>query len=235
MTLGTVAAPDPQSTPEEEQAEPDTGRRAIINGAAAAILGGGAWALVVAVTNYELGYVAWGVGGLVGYTMTRATARRGRSMALIAAGLAAMGLLVGKAFIVQRVILPQIADEVQGDSLGAARAAAWQLREAAAFPAPLQERLDALAPEDTLSDALWEEMVVAGSAHLETLGPAQRDSLAGLWASTIQSSYGFLQVLGWQFSGWDLLWFGFAISTAWRMLAAPSKASAMGDDPAPAT
>ncbi len=235
MTLGTVTGPDPQSAPEEELAEQGSARRTIMNGAAAAILGGGAWALVVAITNYELGYVAWGVGGLVGYAMSRATETRGRSMALVAAGLAAVGLLVGKAFIVHRVIMPAIADDIQSDSLGPARAAAWHLREAGAFPAALQARLDALAPEDTLPDALWEEMVAAGSAHVATLAPAQRDSFASAWASAVGSTYSFLQVLRWQFSGWDLLWFGLAVSTAWRMLAAPMNGRGTVEDPAAAT
>jgi hypothetical protein len=198
----------------------DRVRRAVVNGAAAAILGGGAWALSVELTNHELGYVAWGVGVLVGYTMTRATARRGRSTALIAAALAAMGLLAGKAFIAERAVRRQIADNIRADSLGLAQSAAWELTETAAFPAPLQARLDALAPGDTLPDKLWQEMLVAGSTHLATLAPAQRESLARLWAPAYPD-YHFLQVLRWQFSRRDLFWFSLAIATAWRMLAAP--------------
>ncbi len=175
MSLGAAGTSDPHFAADPTSAPPpDTGRRAIVNGAAAAVLGGGAWALIVAVTNYEVGYVAWGVGGLVGYTMAKATTRRGRPMAMIAAALAAAGLLLGKAVIVQRVIMPQIDQEIGGDSLGAARAAAWELGDASAFPAPLQERIDALGPNDTLPDALWEEMVAAGATHLETLSPAGR-------------------------------------------------------------
>lgn len=212
----------------------DTGRRAILNGIAAAIIGGAVWALIVAVADYELGYVAWGVGGLIGYTMTKATVRRGTRMAMIAAGLAAAGLLFGKVLIVQRVMMPALAEELQSDSLAVARAAAWQLQEDGAFPEPLQARLNALAPNDTTPDALWDEMVAAGAVHAAGLPAAERDSLAATYAAVVQANVGMLQLLRWQFSGWDLLWFGLAVSTAWGMLKKPLEEVPAGLDAAPA-
>src|SRR5688500_7513909 len=49
-------------------ADADDGRTplALIAGLVAALMGGGIWAALVFITNLEIGWVAWGVGGLVG-------------------------------------------------------------------------------------------------------------------------------------------------------------------------
>jgi hypothetical protein len=231
MSPDLEVARDSHPAADADAGHRDTTRRAIVNGIAAAVLGGGAWALIVALADLEVGYVAWGVGGLIGYTMTKATDRRGPGIALIAAGLAAAGLLFGKILIVQRVVAPALAEELGSDSLGAARAAAWELRDAGAFPSPVQAQLDAMGPSDTLSDALWEEMVTAGAAHVANLPAAERDSFAAAYASVVQSNVGLMQMLMWQFSGWDLLWFGLALSTAWGMLKKPLEQTPVAADP----
>jgi hypothetical protein len=198
----------------------------LLAGTAVGLLGGAAWAAIVGLTNYEVGWVAWGIGGLIGFAMTRTTSRRSTRLAATAAVIAVVSLLVGKVltqYFVTRPALEQALRE-SPDAIGAA--AAWELRDTQAFPPELQVRLDALSETDTLPDALWEEMMAAGDAHAATLTPEERARLAAHYATTMQAGVSPWTQLRWGFSLWDLLWFGLAVSTAWRMLKAPAGAAA---------
>ncbi|HEU5170611.1 MAG TPA: hypothetical protein VFU46_08730 [Gemmatimonadales bacterium] len=211
-------APDARAT--------DTGSLALLAGGGVALLGGAVWAIIVGITEYEVGYVAWAIGGLVGVAMTRTTIERGRRMGVFAALFAAAGLAFGKLLIVQFVAGPAFERELGADSVAAARAAAWQLRQARRFPDSIQAALDGLGESDTLPDALWDRMIAAGRAHVATLPEAERSKLTARYVSSVRASVGLWQELTWQLSGWDLLWFGLAVSTAWGMLVRPAAARA---------
>lgn len=193
--------------------------RALIVGAVAAIIGGIAWALIVGVTHYELGYAAWGIGLLVGLAMARATPIRGQSVAVLAALLAALGLMVGKVLIVEVTSQPSLAKEIQDDDEWMAQAALYELQSNGALPAELKSRLDALAFDDTIPDALWADMLDVGAAHAAQAGPEKREMIAATYADVLLSSAGFGDLLQSQMTLWDLLWFGLAVTTAWQLLA----------------
>ncbi|MNN23827.1 hypothetical protein D3C81_1372350 [compost metagenome] len=62
----------------------------------AAIVGGAVWALIVILTNYEIGIVAWGIGGLTAYG-TAMFAKKITPIHQIVAVLASLiGILLGK-------------------------------------------------------------------------------------------------------------------------------------------
>ena len=71
--------------------------RAIGAGLVAAIVGGVVWGLIVRATDYEVGFVAWGVGFLVG-TAVALAARQGSgpTFGVIAVVLSLIGILLGK-------------------------------------------------------------------------------------------------------------------------------------------
>ena len=86
---------------------------AIGAGLVAAIAGGVVWGLIVKITNYEVGIVAWGIGFVAGTAVVLATrGGKGRHLQVIAVVSALIGVLLGKylsyAFAVQE----------QGDALG---------------------------------------------------------------------------------------------------------------------
>ena len=214
-----LRVPTQSSAPSGNSAPADEGHLALLAGGSAALLGGAAWALIVALTNTEVGYVAWGIGWLVGLAMVRFTAQRGRSLGAFAAIFAGVGLIFGKILILQFVSGPALDRELQADSGGMARAAAWELRKERAFPAPIQARIDALSENDTMPDALWEEMVAAGENEVARRSPEDRAALGRMYMTRVKETLGFWRQLSWHLSPWDLLWFGLAISTGWSMLA----------------
>jgi hypothetical protein len=70
--------------------------RAAVFGLAAAAVGAVVWAELMVTTNYEVGFVAWGIGALVGAAVFRACPRRDGAVTAIAVALALLGVLAGK-------------------------------------------------------------------------------------------------------------------------------------------
>jgi hypothetical protein len=66
-------------------------------GALAALVGGLLWALIVAITEYEIGYLAWGIGLLSGFAvMFAARGRKGLPLQVIAVVSSIAGIVIGK-------------------------------------------------------------------------------------------------------------------------------------------
>jgi len=195
--------------------------RAVIAGAVAALVGGGLWALVVIGTKYEVGWLAWGVGALVGVVMSRATPARGQTVALLGAVIAGIGLLSGKALIAAYTVSARsVTQEIVSDSTLVLQAASWHLDTEIGWPEGIQTQLDALGGDDTLSDALWQEMMAASAAHAGAWTSADSSAIAAAYADAILVRLGTLDRLRMQFGLWDLLWFGLAVVTAFRILRA---------------
>jgi hypothetical protein len=78
---------------------------AILAGLAGAVIGGGIWALIVILTNFAIGYVAVGVGWLAGMAVVIGAGRKkGQVLQIVAVLCAALGLVIGKYFIVVHAI-----------------------------------------------------------------------------------------------------------------------------------
>ena len=66
-------------------------------GALAALAGGLAWAVVVALTEYEIGYLAWGIGLLSGFAVMLASrGKKGLPLQVIAVLSSITGIVIGK-------------------------------------------------------------------------------------------------------------------------------------------
>jgi len=79
---------------------------AIGAGLVAAIVGGIIWGLIVKISDYEVGFVAWGIGFIAGTAIVFATrGAKGPRLQVIAVVSALLGILLGKylsyAFVVQ--------------------------------------------------------------------------------------------------------------------------------------
>jgi len=69
----------------------------LLGGVVAAIVAGIVWGLLVILTNYEIGFVAIGVGILTGYGVYLASGRkRGFSLQILASATSILGILIGK-------------------------------------------------------------------------------------------------------------------------------------------
>ena len=204
----------------EQSYETQDGRAplAVAAGLVAALVAGAIWAAIVRLTNFEVGYVAWGVGVLVGVAMSNMTAQRGKTLAGMAAGLAMLGLLAGKAFIFATNTGP-IAEGILADTAAMEGAMAWQMYEKRELDPATLDSVDARhAANDTLSDALWGNMREQSAARLRTMNSEQRTAVARLVARNYLQRTGLVNGVKAQFSPFDVLWFFLAVGTAYRMM-----------------
>lgn len=88
---------------------------AVLAGIVAAIVGGVIWGLIVKWTDYEVGFVAWGIGFLVGIAVVAATrGARGPVFQVVAVLCALLGILLGK-YLSFAWVLQEVAErETQG-------------------------------------------------------------------------------------------------------------------------
>ena len=138
--------------PETIRAEPQRNSENIVVGAAAglaaALLGAAVWAAVTYFTKYQIGFMAVGVGYLVGWAMRRAGNGHSTAFGVVATVLAILGCLVGNllsscAFIadetqvpmtsILRILTPSVAMEILREGFTAIDALFYFLAIGAAF------------------------------------------------------------------------------------------------------
>jgi hypothetical protein len=71
----------------------------LVAGGIAALIGGLLWGWIAISTQYEIGWLAWGIGGLAGFAMIMTNRNGGVVGGLAAAGFAVGGILIGKFMI----------------------------------------------------------------------------------------------------------------------------------------
>jgi hypothetical protein len=84
---------------------------ALAAGIVAAVMGGVVWGLIVKWTDYEVGFVAWGIGFLVGLAVVTAARTRGLVLQVVAVLCALLGILIGKYLSFVWVLQNAAADE----------------------------------------------------------------------------------------------------------------------------
>lgn len=204
--------------PPPKPSPPPTATPAIIAGALAAIGGAGIWTAVVVVTDMEIGWIAWGVGALVGFVMSRVTQARSPQLAVTAALLAAVGLAIGKVASV-RVAVPSIGREMIMSNPEALSAAfAMEMRQGERFSPEVSVQLASLSESDTVPDALWSTMLDEARARVAAAQPEERERVARAFAERMVGAIGLTEQFKSSLSLFDLLWFGLAIATAAKFM-----------------
>ena len=199
----------------------DDGRTplALAAGLGAALIAGGIWAGLVFLTNMEIGYVAWGVGLLVGFAMSRMTAQRTQQLAYAAAAFAVVGLLAGKIFI-HSGSANSVANEFAENEEVLRGAVAWQMYDAGELDAETTAAVEAVdAAGDTLSDALWADMLRQSDTRLAQMSADEKHEVALFVAQGALAQMGLVEGVKAQLSLFDLLWVFLAVGTAYRMMA----------------
>jgi ABC-type xylose transport system permease subunit len=189
--------------------------------------GGIIWAVVSGVLDAEIGWVAWGIGGLVGLLMSKTSEARGRKVATVAAACAVLGLLVGKSLMHEYVTKPAVIESLSKEEGAAMYATSFAMRGTGSYSPAVQAELNALAESDTVPDALWAQMMAEAKEAVDAMPPAAQDSAALVYAQLSLASVTWLQQAQWHLTPFDALWILLAVSTAWSMLVKPK------EEPAP--
>ena len=90
---------------------------ALAAGVVASIVGGVLWGLVVLTTDYEIGFMATGIGLLSGYAVLFFTEKKGLPLQAIAVGSSLVGIVVGKYIIFYSILKDVLISEL-GEAAG---------------------------------------------------------------------------------------------------------------------
>lgn len=212
--------------------------RYIIAGLIGGVIGAAAWALIAWFTGWELGLLAWGIGGLVGVCVRKAAAEEtGVPPALAAMLIAVLSVLAGKytahSMMFHQHYSPQalaavsydpVADEefliseLADEIIEAEEAAGRTIEMPATADFDNDTYIDDYPPEIwRRAKKQWDDLDPQGRAEY---AQARADELRRI----IQSSGGMfssgslaLHTFKYSFGLWDLLWFGLAAFTAWKL------------------
>lgn len=193
--------------------------RALIAGAVAAFVGAGVWAAVVIAINFESGWIAWGIGALVGFAVVKAGGH-GTMLAASAGILALLSIATGKNISYQVSISDYVEenisqdhyDELQRDAKG------W----VALGDAPTAEQIAEFAtnhgyevPPDQLEAYFAEQG--PRLAEFAAKQPSLED-LRAEEAQLIKSEYSFTDYLTDDFHPFDILFALLGIGTAFGLV-----------------
>ena len=212
MSVPRMSFPPPRPAP------PPSSGRAIVAGLLGALLGAGIWTAVTAMTGWEVGWVAWGVGALVGFAMSKFTPQRGVQLGVYAAVLAVLGLAVGKVATI-RMMVPSYGRElVMDNEIVLAQAFAVEMRDNERFSAQLSLDLARFGRRDSLPPPLLNRMMDEAQARMAAAEPAERERVAAMFANSFLGEVSLVEQFKASLGVFDLLWFGLAIATAFKFM-----------------
>jgi hypothetical protein len=180
------------------------------------------WALIAYVTHYEIGWVAWGVGALIGFAVAKSAHEPSASLGATAAALAVVALILGKVLILEFALPPILRNEILKDRDATAAMFLVDMGLNRSFSPELQSALEqAGAREDAVSseqrDELQGRMQAEALARAASATKAERERVVRVHSAGILSSLGFFTTLKELFSLWDVVWIGLAISSAFKI------------------
>lgn len=88
----------------------------LVGGLLAALIGGGVWAAIAVAADYELGIIAWGIGGLCGFAVVMfAKGRKGVPLQVVAMVTSILGIAIGKYltfyYLLRQAVLGELGEE----------------------------------------------------------------------------------------------------------------------------
>jgi hypothetical protein len=198
-----------------------------VGGVIAGVVGAAIWAGIVYATSREVGIVAWGVGGLVGLGVRLGVQEaHGFKYGGLAAGLALFALLLGKYAAVHLIVAGIKIDA--GDLKVTEQEMILSKAEDIVKDRQAKKQKVNFAPGMTLEKAskqqdfpadVWKEATSKWNAlpqdeRTKIMKERDRETeeLLGNLKAVVRRK-GFLE----SFSGYDLLWFGLAMFTAFRL------------------
>ena len=104
-------------------------RKTVLVGLCVSVVLGGAWAGLVILTNYQLGFVAWAMGIVVGSTLVTLAGRGSPRLGLSSVLVTFAGLMVAKALTYQFPLVPLYLSEIEDRAQALEYLATRPLRE----------------------------------------------------------------------------------------------------------
>lgn len=202
--------------------------RGMLGGLAGGAIGAAIWAAITHFANAEIGWIAWGIGFLVGFGVRMfAGSEEGTGLGILAAAIAVLSILAGKyaaatlivgkvqqqlggpAEVSTEMMISTLADEICSEKM--------EKGEQVAFP-PGKSLEDASGPQD-YPQAIWQE----ATTRWTSLSAEERQRQINERQETLRMFNDRMGgALTWvafkaSFGLFDVLWFVLAVSTAFKI------------------
>jgi hypothetical protein len=196
---------------------------------AAGILGAAVWAGIAIVANYEIGWIAWGIGAAIGAAFHK-LGGRGAAGPLLCAAIAVASIGAGK-YVAFRTSVSNELEEILGSEMLQMGYASYGAFGAEYAAAQTDEEREALAREWIVDEGQDPSSV---SAHrLEHFrqnelpeilaiqkGDRSFEQFKSEFTEAAMADVSFADTLG----GFDLLWIALGVMTAWRLASGTAEA-----------
>lgn len=180
------------------------------------------WTVIAYFTGYEIGWVAWGVGALVGYAVAKSAHEPSATLGPTAAALAVGTLLLAKVLILEFAVPPIMRTELLKNQNAVTGMFVMDMTAHKSFTPELQALLDqAEARPGSLSEAqqldMQRRMRAEVLERVTNATRAEKERVARASTETILKQMGFFGALKDLFSLFDLLWIFLAVSSAFKI------------------
>ena len=192
----------------------------VLAGILVGIPAAGVWALVAYVTGYEIGWVAWGVGALIGLAVAKSAHEANASLGATAAAIAVASLILGKVLILEFALPPILRAELLKDREATAAMFLVDMVAHESFSPELQAAIQGVRERSVGSDQrenLQGRMQAEALARAADATQAERERVVRASAEGILKTMGFFGALKELFSFWDVLWMFLAVSSAFKI------------------
>ncbi len=219
-----------------------TGRTVVswLVGGVVAGVGGLLW-FVVFLFGFELGLLAWGIGGLTGFTVAAINRQYSVTAGIGAAVVALSGISIGKGLIYLAMLgasmLPDAVDTfgnamkdvVLNDPVAFRETYSLHMHEERLFEPELQARIDAVPEDEFFDEQLINDIDQAAASRISAMSQDDKQAFVDEMFSfeeEVESDPELaadvdelrnLDPLAETFSLWDLLWFPLALGTAYQI------------------
>jgi hypothetical protein len=180
------------------------------------------WTLIVYFTGYEIGWVAWGVGALIGFAVAKSAHEPNASLGPTAAALAAGSLILAKVLIVEFAAPAAVAQEALKSNEAVAAMFLVDMRIHKSFSPELQATIEQVdgrpgTPSEEQRFQLEQRVESEARARAADATKAERERVVRAGVDRMLDEIGFFGTLKLAFGLWDVLWFGLAISSAFKV------------------
>lgn len=198
--------------------EPTRMGLAVAVGAVTASVAGALWAALVTVTGYEIGYVAVGIGAVVGFAVLRVAGAGATKVAGAAAALAVVGLLVGKLLIFQFGMPARVASEVAAHPEAMSNVMYRHMAVRGEIDPEIQRWYDTSEQDAEPPEELAQEIAVLNreiDLRISQMTTSEREALVRPYAEALLENAPLSDRS--PFSLFDIVWFALAIAAAWKV------------------
>lgn len=190
---------------------------AIIGGIVAAVVGGAIWAGIAIATDFEIGYVAIGIGALAGFAVAALGKNGSASLGMIAGACALLGLLAGKIMIFSWGVPGVMVNEIRNNPELRNAACYVYLEQQKRFDADLMEKVNALPEDEDLPEDLQLQVQEQFTTLQSNMTEADNDSAINSFVDIVMAEIPMSERIQSQLSLWDVLWGALAIGAAWKI------------------